>query len=77
MNQSYSSEGLYQNTRSKFVSKVYSLLSLQLAVTVLFVVANMHFAAFARFQQTSRFFYVLAIIGTIGPMLALGIPLLT
>ena len=62
---------LHSNSRSKFVTKVYSILCIQLAITALFVVANIYIPAFAHFQYVSRFFYFLAFIGVIIPLLAL------
>ena len=69
---SYSYGDLHKNSRSNFVSKVYSILSIQLTVTALFVFANIYIPAFAKFQDRSTMFYVLSIIGTLGTMLALG-----
>ena len=65
-------QDLHQNSRSKFVTKVYTILSIQLSITTMFVMANIYSPTFARLQDTSRFFYVLSIIGVIVPLLALS-----
>lgn len=71
MNSTYSSQDLHQSSRSKFVTKVYSILTVQLFITTLFVMANIYFPSFAKFQDTSRFFYFLSFVGVIVPMLIL------
>lgn len=70
---SYSTYGdLHKSSRSNFVTKVYSILSIQLTVTALFVFANIYIPDFAKLQDRSTIFYVLSIIGTLGTMLALS-----
>ena len=68
----YGHSHLQTKSRSKFVSKVYSILSIQLTITTLFVCLNMWSTTFAAIQAASSFLYFLAFACAIGPLLALS-----
>lgn len=68
----YDNSSLQTKSRSKFVNKVYSILSIQLIITTLFVCLNIWSTRFAYIQATSTLLYVLAFIATLGPLIALG-----
>ena len=62
---------LQKNARSNFVSKVYTILSIQLTFTALTVIFNIVSPTFAMIQATYNSLWWLAVIGSIGPLLAL------
>lgn len=67
----YGHSHLQTKSRANFVSKVYSILSIQLTITALFVILNIWSRTFAAIQASSTLLYVLAFICTLGPLLAL------
>lgn len=56
---------LANSARSKFVRKVYTLMTLQLATTVAVVYANMILPYFAYLQATSSWLFFMASVGSI------------
>lgn len=66
-----SSTNLSVGARQSFVKKVYSVLSVQLLVTVFMVWCNYSFKAFARYQARNTWLYWVAMIGTIVSLITL------
>ena len=67
----YGHSHLQTKSRAKFVSKVYSILSIQLIITALFVCLNIWSKKFAAIQAASTLLLVLAFICTFGSLIAL------
>lgn len=70
--QEYESTSLTSRARSNFVTKVFSIVGVQLLVTTAFVGINMNYPKFAKFQLESTLLFWLSIIGAIASMLALS-----
>jgi FtsH-binding integral membrane protein len=68
----YGTSSLTSNARSNFVTKVFSIVGVQLLVTTAFIGINMNYPKFARFQLESTLLFWVSIIGTIGSMLVLS-----
>lgn len=68
----YETSSLTSKARSNFVSKVFSIVGVQLLVTTAVVGINMNYPKFARFQLESTLLFWVSIIGAIGSMLALS-----
>jgi FtsH-binding integral membrane protein len=71
MYESTKNYSLGHNARSNFVKKVYSIISLQLLVTVGAIILNITSTAFAYVQATYRSLFWLSFLITFGSMLAL------
>lgn len=71
----YNQYDLEGKSRSKFVSKVYSILSIQLCITAFFVCVNVWSPTFAYIQDSYFSLRILAVVTCIGCLLALGISL--
>ena len=67
----YERDGLIKNARSGFISKVYSLLAVQLAFTSLMVVVTLASPSFRQFQEANWGLYILAAIVSIATMITL------
>ena len=67
----YQDSSLTSRARSNFVTKVFSIVGIQLLATTLMVALNMYSAEFAKFQIHSSLFYWASIIGAIGSCLIL------
>ena len=65
------SQSLSHSARQNFVKKVYSTLSIQLAVTVATVLLTFNSRAFVRFQMNNYWTFYVALIGSIVTLLAL------
>ena len=65
-NEDYDSESLEGSARNNFIKKVYSILGMQLLVTVSFVLFNMFNAAFAKFQaENMAIFWIVFVISLV------------
>lgn len=64
---------LLENARQKFVTRVYSILSIQLTCTFLAVLLNTYSTTFAYVQRTYMSLFWLSFLVSVGGMLTLGI----
>lgn len=67
----YEQTSLTSNARSNFVSKVFSIVGVQLLITTFMVGVNMYVPQFAKFQMRNTLFYWVSIIGVIASSLIL------
>ena len=67
----YSERSLSASARQNFVKKVYSIISLQLLLTVAVVYLNYSSKAFARFQARNMWAFWLAFIGGLISLISL------
>lgn len=67
----YANSSLTSKARSNFVSKVFSIVGIQLLATTLMVGLNMSYPKFAKFQHESTLFFWVSVIGAIGSCLVL------
>ena len=65
------------NTRNKFVTKVYSIVSIQLLITTAFVSLAVFNKSFAMFQLQNTWFLILSVVICFLSLIALGNLLLT
>lgn len=63
---------LTSRARSNFVTKVFSIVGIQLLVTTAVVGININYPKFAKFQSESTLLFFLSIIGCISSMAVLG-----
>lgn len=56
------SQTYQKEMRFGFIRKVYGILSLQLAITVLMTIFSMTVASFAKFQKESTFMYIICLV---------------
>lgn len=68
----YQETSLSSRARSNFVTKVFSIVGIQLLVTTLFVGVNMNYPKIAKFQVYSTLLFWASIIGAIASMLVLS-----
>ena len=61
-----------KQARSQFVSKVYSLLAVQLSITAFFVCLSIWSSTFSAILSQSNFFYFLSFVVTFGTLVALS-----
>ena len=73
----YEERSLSSNARQNFVKKVYSIISMQLLVTIAVVYLNFTSKSFARFQARNTWTFWLAFIGSLITLVALCKPCLT
>jgi FtsH-binding integral membrane protein len=62
---------LASNSRNNFIKKVYSILSVQLLITVIFVASNMLSLSFAKFQAEETWALILAAVVSIVSIIVL------
>ena len=73
----YEERDLSSSARQNFVKKVYSIISMQLLVTVSVVWLNFASTSFARFQRRNTWTFWLAFIGSLITLVSLCNPHLT
>lgn len=65
-------KSLTSNARNGFIRKVYGLLSIQMVITVLFVLPTLLSPSYAAFQSANMWLFYLAVVGSVAFILPLA-----
>lgn len=65
VSEAHEENSLTDRARSGFIRKVYSLLSVQMVVTVLFVLPSVTSQSYATFQGENMWLFYLALVGSL------------